>query len=150
MEEIVFMGESKQALTNSLLVAKTFEKSHYHVLESIKNILDMSTENSGYIDFQDLSKDFELIYMDLPMPNGGTRKSPVYVMNEEGFTLLAMGFTGSKAMLFKMRYVKAFQEMRKNIELAEIRRIEEEKERKRTQELTFAEVVQNCYCGFHI
>ncbi len=125
--DIVFMGANSQVLTNSLLVAKTFEKSHKHVLDSIKNILDMSAENSAHIDFQDLSKDFELISMDIPMPNGGTRKSPVYVMNEEGFTLLAMGFTGSKAMLFKMRYVKAFQEMRKSIQMEESKRIEEEK-----------------------
>ena len=34
--ELVFMGESGQAITNSLLVAKKFGKDHKHVLESIR------------------------------------------------------------------------------------------------------------------
>ncbi len=125
----MYISKSNQALTNSLLVAKTFGKSHKNVLESVKNLLDMSAENSAHIEFQELSKDFELVMMDIPMPNGGIRKSPVYVMNEEGFTMLAMGFTGSKAMLFKTRCAKAFREMREQLSADETKRIEEERKR---------------------
>lgn len=46
-------------------------------------VFDMWAEKSAHIGFQDLIRDFKLISMDIPMPNGGTRKSPVYVMNEE-------------------------------------------------------------------
>lgn len=67
-------------------------------------------------------------------------------MNRDGFTLLAMGFTGNKALEFKMKYIEAFNQMeaelKKQVELTTpsyqiedpIKRaerwIEEEKERK--------------------
>lgn len=41
-----------------------------------------------------------------------------YEMDRDGFTLLAMGFTGSKALKWKMRYIEAFNAME-----AELRRI---------------------------
>lgn len=36
-------------------------------------------------------------------------------MNRDGFTLLAMGFTGKKALQFKLQYINAFNEMEKTI-----------------------------------
>lgn len=36
---------------------------------------------------------------------------PMFVMNRDGFTLLAMGFTGKKAMRFKLDYIAAFNAM---------------------------------------
>ena len=41
---------------------------------------------------------------------------PLYVMNQDGFTLLAMGFNGKKAMEFKLKYIEAFNAMKKQIE----------------------------------
>lgn len=35
----------------------------------------------------------------------------MFLMNRDGFTLLAMGFTGKKAMQFKLEYIKAFNKM---------------------------------------
>jgi phage regulator Rha-like protein len=32
-------------------------------------------------------------------------------VNKDGFTLLAMGFTGTKATKFKLRYINAFNQM---------------------------------------
>ena len=37
----------------------------------------------------------------------------MFVMNRDGFTLLAMGFTGKKAMKFKLDYIAAFNKMEK-------------------------------------
>src|SRR5690625_4303958 len=36
-----------------------------------------------------------------------------YLMNRDGFALLVMGFTGRKAMQFKMKYINAFNQMEK-------------------------------------
>ena len=36
-------------------------------------------------------------------------------MNRDGFTLLAMGFTGKKALEFKLKYIKAFNDMETHI-----------------------------------
>lgn len=46
---------------------------------------------------------------------GGVKKIPVYVMNRDGFTLLAMGFTGAKALAFKLEYMNAFNAMKRQI-----------------------------------
>ena len=39
------------------------------------------------------------------------RKQPEYLMTKDGFTILAMGFTGAKAMQFKESYINAFNKM---------------------------------------
>lgn len=36
----------------------------------------------------------------------------MYLMTQDGFTLLVMGFTGKKAMQFKEQYIKEFNEMK--------------------------------------
>ena len=40
---------------------------------------------------------------------------PMYIMNRDGFTLLAMGFTGQKALQFKLDYIDAFNKMEQTI-----------------------------------
>lgn len=39
----------------------------------------------------------------------------MFVMNRDGFTLLAMGFTGDKALKFKLDYIAAFNKMEKEL-----------------------------------
>ena len=58
---------------------------------------------------------FEEFYEQVPAPNGGTRKLRYYLMNRDGFTLLAMGFTGEKALKFKLAYIEAFNLMEEEI-----------------------------------
>lgn len=41
---------------------------------------------------------------------------PMFIMNQDGFTLLAMGFNGKKAMEFKLKYIEAFNAMKRQIE----------------------------------
>ena len=45
------------------------------------------------------------------MPNGGEREVRAYEMDRDGFTLLAMGFTGEKALDWKLAYIEAFNRM---------------------------------------
>ena len=40
----------------------------------------------------------------------------MFIMNQDGFTLLAMGFNGKKAMEFKVKYIEAFNAMKRQIE----------------------------------
>lgn len=101
--ELVFMGESGQAITNSLLVAKKFGKDHKHVLESIRKL--MTAENSAVLQMFE-----ESTYI-----NEQNKTQPMYLMNRDGFTLLAMGFTGTKAMEFKIDYINAFNKMESKI-----------------------------------
>lgn len=115
MNEIVFRGADNQALTTSLLVAETFGKEHKYVLEAIREIF-AKAEKTAFVENQQLTKMFALTEVDKPMPvGGGMKKMPVYVMNRDGFTLLAMGFTGEKALAFKLEYIKAFNSMEQEI-----------------------------------
>lgn len=102
--ELVFKGENSQALTNSLLVAEKFGKEHSDVLKAIDALVSKMPENQckGY--FDDTS-------VEVSQPNGGVRFSRVVVMNRDGFTLLVMGFTGKKALQFKLDYIAAFNKM---------------------------------------
>lgn len=114
--ELVYKGTNGQALTTSLMVAKKFGKEHKHVLDAIRNLLNTTAEKLAFVDSQQLTKMFALVEVEQPMPvGGGVKKVPMFVMNRDGFTLLAMGFTGEKALAFKLEYIKAFNAMEQQI-----------------------------------
>lgn len=100
MKEIVFKGQNNQAMTNSLLVAEKFEKQHKDVLEAVRKLT--SAENSA-----DLSQ----MFAEVELPDTYGRMRPAYIMNRDGFSLLVMGFTGEKALRFKLEYIDAFNKM---------------------------------------
>lgn len=105
MKDLVFKGESNQVLTNSLLVSDKFGKNHKHVLESIRELVRGCAEKSADPMFA------ESTYINTQ--NG--QEYPMFVMNRDGFTLLAMGFTGEKALQFKLEYINAFNKMEETI-----------------------------------
>ncbi|WP_260458301.1 Rha family transcriptional regulator [Bacteroides salyersiae] len=43
------------------------------------------------------------------------KKGPMFYLTRDGFTFLAMGFTGKVAVEFKETYINAFNEMEKAI-----------------------------------
>ena len=101
MNDLVIM-QGKQAVTTSLKVAEVFNKNHRDVMESIRNL---TAENSA------VEKMFEKSsYINLQK-----HEQPMYCMNRDGFSLLAMGFTGKKALSFKLKYIEAFNKMEKFI-----------------------------------
>lgn len=106
MKELVFKGESNQVLTNSLLVAEKFGKEHQHVLRDVRNLI-----NGGVSKIGDTPAFSEATYIH---PQNG-QEYPMFIMNRDGFTLLAMGFTGEKALQFKLEYINAFNKMEETI-----------------------------------
>lgn len=96
MNDLVEIREN-QVVVASRKVAEHFEKLHKHVLDSIREIL--SAENSANKFFKEAS----YLYRG--------RKLPEYVMTRDGFSLLAMGFTGRKALQWKLKYIEAFNKM---------------------------------------
>lgn len=91
------------ARVDSRYVAEYFEKRHDHVLRDISKI---TAPKSG------LSEEFikKNFIVDTYLDSTG-RKLPCYQMTRDGFTMLVMGYTGTKAMHFKERYIKRFNEM---------------------------------------
>jgi Rha family phage regulatory protein len=95
--KLVFQADGKLK-TDSLIVARVFEKEHFNVMRSIRN-LECSSE------FRKLN--FELTdYID---KNGDSQ--PKYEMSRDGFMFLAMGFTGARAAQWKESVINAFNMM---------------------------------------
>lgn len=107
MNELVYRKEN-QVLTNSRLVAMKFGKRHSDVIRAIEDLLIKLPENERKRNFAQLEEDVEI-------SNGGSKKLKFYAMTETGFTLLVMGFTGEKAIQFKLEYIAAFNKMKEII-----------------------------------
>lgn len=101
MNNLVIMKD-RQAVTNSLQVAEVFEKEHKNVLRDI-NSLDLDRLN------------FEQMFIESTEPDSYGRERKVIYMNRDGFALLAMGFTGKKALNFKLKYIRAFNQMESEV-----------------------------------
>lgn len=99
----VFADTKDTARVDSLFVAEFFEKQHKHVLRDISKI----TEPKSGLSKEFTQSNFELTYY----KDITGRKLPCYAMTRDGFTMLAMGYTGQKAMHFKELYIKRFNEM---------------------------------------
>ena len=46
-----------------------------------------------------------------PVVEGAAIESPAFLMTRDGFALLAMGFTGKRALHWKLKYIEAFNAM---------------------------------------
>jgi Rha family phage regulatory protein len=100
-EKLVNIKES-QALTSSLIIAKRFNKSHTNVLANIRELIDKLTlENLAVRNY----------FISSSYMNTRNRKYKTYDVTRDGFSLLAMGFTGMKAFKFKTRFINAFNRM---------------------------------------
>ena len=75
-------------------IARVFEKEHKIVLRSIRD-LDCSESFSRY---NFVPSNYE---------DGRGKEYPEYLITRDGFTFLAMGFTGAKAAEFKEKYIAA-------------------------------------------
>lgn len=100
MNNLVIMKD-QQAVTTSLQVAEVFGKNHQHVLRDIDSLKDVSN--------------FGQMFSEGSEPDSYGRDRRIYFMNRDGFTLLAMGFTGKKALGFKLKYIEAFNKMEETI-----------------------------------
>ncbi len=97
MERLVEI-RNKQVVVSSRQVAEAFGKEHRNVLADIREII--SAENSALT-----------FYQENTYTAGTGKRYPEYLMNRDGFSLLAMGFTGKKALEWKIKYIQAFSEM---------------------------------------
>lgn len=100
--EIKLIKKEEVSVVTSLDVAETFEKEHRNVLADIRNLL------SGIS-----SAEFSALFYEGEYVAANGKKNPMYYMNRDGFTLLVMGYTGEKAMKFKLAYINQFNAMEK-------------------------------------
>ncbi|WP_419154277.1 Rha family transcriptional regulator [Weissella viridescens] len=98
-----------EAVTDSRKVAEYFGKQHKDVLRTIDQLL----EEIDSVKLRHSSTMFkEVAYIS----EKSHRPFRMYEMNKDGFTLLAMGFTGPQALKFKLNYINRFNDMEGYIE----------------------------------
>lgn len=102
MSDIVLSMQSGEPVASSRQIAENFEKNHNHVLRDIDS-LKKDVSNFGQMFFETTA------------PDSYGREQRAYLMNRDGFTLLAMGFTGKTALEWKLKYIAAFNEMEKKL-----------------------------------
>ena len=108
MNEYGFMADMNGvARVDSRKIAEAFGKEHYNVIRDIERLTD---PKSG------LSEEFTALNFEVSKYTDPTgRKLRCYLLTRDGFTMLAMGYSGKKAMRFKEAYIKRFNEMEAQI-----------------------------------
>lgn len=101
MESLVQVADG-QIVVSSRNIAEHFEKRHADVLAGIENI---KTENSAVTP----------MFCETTYTAGTGKAYKEYLMNRDGFSLLVMGFTGKKALEWKIKYIQAFNAMEEEL-----------------------------------
>lgn len=117
MNEIILSTQNGEPVASSRDVAKRFGKNHRDVLRAIEDILEgvrkiaQTPTAEGTLKIEQTPLFFKSEYTH-PQNH---QKYPMYLMNRNGFSLLAMGFTGKEAVQWKLKYIEAFNAMEKQL-----------------------------------
>ncbi|MBX3671252.1 MAG: Rha family transcriptional regulator [Rhodocyclaceae bacterium] len=90
--------------TTSIAIAEHFGKLHKNVLRDIQHLCVDLPDEWHRLNFEPMS-------VEVAIGNGATRHDMAYRITRKGFALLAMGFTGQRALRWKLAYIEAFDAM---------------------------------------
>ena len=102
MNEIILSTQNGEPVASSRDVAERFGQEHKDVLRSIKNL---TAQNCALLK----------MFHKTEYTTAQNKKATMYLMNRDGFSLLAMGFTGKEAVQWKLKYIEAFNQMEKQL-----------------------------------
>lgn len=102
MTQLVFIDNGK-TVTDSLTVAASFGKEHKRVMQDIRDLV--------------CSEEFRQHHF---VPSSywseQNKELPRFIITEQGFAMLAMGYTGYRAAEFKEQYISEFHRMREQVQ----------------------------------
>lgn len=102
MSDITLFNQDGRILASSREVAEKFSKQNKHVNETIRKLMaENSTVKNMFL---------ETTYM-----SDRGRREIEFLMDRDGFSLLVMGFTGKKALEWKLKYIDAFNNMEETL-----------------------------------
>lgn len=96
-------------VTSSRSVAEYFSKKHSDAVRAIDSIIAKKPELLASRNFAQWSEEVEI-------GSGAKRTVTGYWMDQKGFCILAMGFTGAKALEFKCAFYDEFERMKNELE----------------------------------
>jgi len=97
-EQIEVKEQDGKSVVCSVEVAEHYEKRHDNLMQAINRLLSMS----------DACKK---MFFAGTYTNSANHEYPCYFMTRDGFSILTMGFTGQKALEWKVKYINAFNKM---------------------------------------
>lgn len=102
---LTIINQDGKLVVSSRQIAEHFEKQHKHVLEKIDNLLKEmgSAEKSAQY------------FIPSEYRDSSGKANRENLLTRDGFTLLAMGFTGTKALEWKLKYIEAFNKMEQQL-----------------------------------
>ena len=105
MNKLEVLNTNGKLVVSSRKVAENFEKEHKTVLRSIEEIKNQlgTAQNCA------------MLFIESEYENTNKRQFKEYLLTRDGFSLLVMGFTGVKALGWKIKYIEAFNEMEKTL-----------------------------------
>ena len=103
--------QTQEIFCTSLDVARVFNKNHQHILRDIDKIVK-DIRRLGHL--KQLSNFGQLFYKQ-KLGQGAMRNNRVYNLTRDGFSLVAMGFTGEKALDWKLSFIDAFNFMEREL-----------------------------------
>ncbi|MCL2345038.1 MAG: Rha family transcriptional regulator [Desulfobulbus sp.] len=108
-ETLLVSRQGERIFTTSLKVAEHFHKRHSHVLKAIeKLIFDLGDPAFS-------EPNFRLSKYAYQSGRNTAKEVPMWELTEEGFALLAMGFTGKEALRWKVDFLQAFRAMERQL-----------------------------------
>ncbi|MCM1222501.1 MAG: Rha family transcriptional regulator [Lachnospiraceae bacterium] len=110
MNEITILNKDGQLTVSSVQVANDFGKRHDKLVSEIERMymdLNLTAQNGGVKNF----------FIESSYINERGRSYKCYELTRDGFSLLVMGFTGKKALEWKLKYIEAFNLMEQNLRI---------------------------------
>ena len=112
MTDIILSTQNGEPVASSRQIAESFGKEHKSVLRSVEDLVAQNCAAKS-------------MFYETTFENRG-KQYPMYLMNRDGFTLLAMGFTGKAALEWKLKYIQAFNEMEKKLNAPQMPKLSKE------------------------
>ena len=85
-------------------IARHFQIRHKNVLRDIDRLRSMLPESFHQLNFEPMQNEVKI-------GNGATRKDRAFQLTRDAFSMLVMGFTGKAAIMWKLRYIEAFNSL---------------------------------------
>ncbi|MEZ2370010.1 Rha family transcriptional regulator [Bacillus sp. RCC_6_1] len=103
-QALVFENNGK-VVTDSLMIAEMFEKTHDNVLKDIRKQIEYAGPEFSLVNFHESNYE-----------NERGRKYLKYNLTEEAFTLVAMSYNTKEAVQMKIKFIEEFKRMKQHIQ----------------------------------